>query len=243
MSLEARQDAKGGPSYNQFDQVRLETSWRNRLRKETECRRAVSPPGFQLNLANCNASGGFLRLKHSHNRMETVTEKEHKQSPKSRMSMQEMAPDSLPVMAIKHMGRGPTQKWDIPLTTSQESGWLLANPVRAKTLTQELAGQSRRSGAPPLPGTMAVVDGFGSRGSSMATPCQPLSLTTPANHRVLDRIKSAPALPQGPSLDQLKLINNRKWHRPKNSCDVSQYAEAYQVLMHHSPFSQAASSC
>eukprot|EP00418_Pyrodinium_bahamense_P007430 CAMPEP_0179024522 /NCGR_PEP_ID=MMETSP0796-20121207/7496_1 /TAXON_ID=73915 /ORGANISM="Pyrodinium bahamense, Strain pbaha01" /LENGTH=241 /DNA_ID=CAMNT_0020720481 /DNA_START=121 /DNA_END=847 /DNA_ORIENTATION=+ len=239
MSLEERPDHKGGPCYNQFDRVRVETTWRDRLRKETDCRRAISPPGFQLNLANTNANGGFLRLKHSHNRMEIVTEKEIKQSPKARMSLKGMAPDSLPVMAIKHMGRGPTEKWDLPATTAQESGWLLANPARSDALVSTEFLSQQQENCATFAGTMAVIDGFGSRGSTGALS-RPLSLTTPANDRVLERIKSAPSLSQGPPQGELRLINNRRWNRPKNSCDVSQYAEAYQVLMHHSPFNQAA---
>lgn len=243
MSLEARADPKGGPSYSQFDQVRLETSWKTRVRKEADARAAVSPPGFQMNLSNCSASGGFLRLKHSHNRMETVTEKEIKQSPQARMSLQQLEPDSLPVRAIKHMARGPQEKWDVPATTSQETGWLLANPVRAKTLVVEPKGHSRKKPG-PLPGAMVTVEGgfSGSRGSSMSTLSKPMSVTTPANTGVLDRINSSPALPQGPGLKELQLINNRRWYRPKSSCDVSQYAETYQVLMHHSPFSKTAAS-
>merc|ERR1712176_146280 len=124
MSLEEREDKKGGPSYNQFDRVRVETTWRDRLRKENECRSAVGPSGYQLNLVNCCDSGGFLGLKYSHNRMEIVTEKEIKQSPQARSSMKGMDPCSLEVQAIKHMGKGPTQKWDLPMTTAQDSGWL-----------------------------------------------------------------------------------------------------------------------
>mmetsp|Transcript_8940 Transcript_8940/g.21024 ORF Transcript_8940/g.21024 Transcript_8940/m.21024 type:complete len:241 (-) Transcript_8940:121-843(-) len=238
MTFEVRQDPQGGPCYNQFERVRLETGWRNRLQKETECRRAISPSGFQLNLSNCSANGGFLRLRHSHNRMETVTEKELKQSPQARMSLRGMEPDSLPVMAVKHMGRGPGEKWDLPATTSQEAAWLLANPVRSHTLVPDGSLDfGRRSGSLVLPGTMAVMNDPDRQGSTLS---KPLSVVTPANERVLQRIRSSPTLPRGPPQAELKQINNPRWSRPKSSCDVSQYAEAYRVLMNHNPFNKSA---
>eukprot|EP00932_Pfiesteria_piscicida_P005461 SRR837773.15368.p1 GENE.SRR837773.15368~~SRR837773.15368.p1 ORF type:complete len:186 (+),score=50.11 SRR837773.15368:82-558(+) len=87
-----------------------------------------------MNLSNTCASGGFLGLKYSHNRMEMITEKEHKQSPQARTSLKGMDPGSMEVVAIKHLMKRPTEKWDLPVTTSQESGWLIANPVRAESL-------------------------------------------------------------------------------------------------------------
>mmetsp|Transcript_9371 Transcript_9371/g.21312 ORF Transcript_9371/g.21312 Transcript_9371/m.21312 type:complete len:240 (-) Transcript_9371:135-854(-) len=236
--IQERDDKKGGPSYNQFDRVRVETMWKDRLRKETDVRRAVSPSGFQLNLANSCTNGGLLRLKHSHNRLEIVTEKDLKQSPQARTSLKGLEPGSLPVMAIKHVGRGPQQKWDMPLTSSQDSGWLLANPMTSQALLSEAVPMTRSTSG-PLPGTMAVT-GFGGRSSFGQVVSKPLSLTTPANDHVLGRIKSSPAISSGDSHPSLKRLNNRRWHRPKNTCDVSQYAEAYQVLMHCSPFNQSA---
>ncbi|CAK9017869.1 unnamed protein product [Durusdinium trenchii] len=63
-----------------------------------------------MNLAQLSASGGFLHLKHAHNRLETVVEKEIKQSPQQRMSAEGMDPTSMEVLAIKHMSRKPQEK-------------------------------------------------------------------------------------------------------------------------------------
>lgn len=235
MLCDDRQDRSGGIHYNQFDRVRIETTWRLRLRKEREVREAVSAAGatgtFQMNLVNCCDSGGFSRLKHSHNRMELVTEKEIKQSPAARTSLKGLDPESMEVMAVKHLGRRPTDKWDVPMTTSQESGWLLANPVRADSLILPPWQRQTRRSAPG--GPYEEEEG--------PTVLPPMSLTLPANSRVLERIKSAPQLPTGPPAPQLAQLNNRRWHRPKGKCDVTTYSEAYITMNHFSPFSVAAS--
>jgi len=246
--LQEREDPSGGIGYNGFDRVRVETRWKDRLRKESDCVRSAPRAGFQLNLANTCANGGFVRLRHSHNRLETVTEKELKQSPAARKSLSGLDPESLPVKAIIHLGRGPTQKFDMPQTTFQEAGWLLSNPVRAATLAPEAATPDKRSRslgslAPPAPpGTIAVTGVRGGRGAfTELSASPPLSIAMPANDRVLDRSRSSPELPRGPTLQELQRINSRRWYRPKSSCDVSQYSEAYHQLMHASPFCAAAS--
>lgn len=247
-ALGEREDPSGGTMYNQFDRVRVETTWKARLAKENEARLTGPKSGFQMNLAQQSASGGFLRLKYSHNRLETVTEKELKQSPQARMSAEGMDPNGMEVLAIKHSMRKPQQKFDGPMTNAQEIGWLLWQPVRSNTLIppkepsqaahsrstgdlSSLMKQKSSSSSGHIPGTLVC-----SRRPRMK-PYSQLSLTTPANDRVLARVQSAPSLPQDESHPDLSNINNARWRRPKNSSDVTQYAEAFYTSQGVSPFS------
>mmetsp|Transcript_43248 Transcript_43248/g.92525 ORF Transcript_43248/g.92525 Transcript_43248/m.92525 type:complete len:245 (-) Transcript_43248:7-741(-) len=233
-----RTDRSGGIHYNQFDRVRVETTWKNRLNRERDSRNAAFDAGdtgiFQMNLANNCASGGFLGLKYSHNRLETVTEKEIKQSPQARTSLQGLDPNSMEVLAIKHLAKRPTDKWDLPMTASQESGWLLANPIRASSLLCASAPASSL-----LPRTLSQPAGRRDREiPPLAVPA--MSITTPANERILKRLStsaSAPLLQQrGDSFAEMRNLNNRRWYRPKGKCDVTIYAEAYSNMNHCSPF-------
>lgn len=245
MAFQEREDRQGGICYNQFNRVRLESLWRDRLRKESGSRSNCEPSGFQMNMANTCSSGGFLMLKHSHNRMETVTEKEIKQSPQARMSLKGMDPDSLEVMAIQHMLKKPAEKYDVPHTTSQELGWLLSNPVRASTICPPRQLRGRGSSAvdphglrgsllePPIPGCLVH------RPTELLAPEPAQSVVSPTNDVVLQRVRSAPHLPLGPPLGELKQLNNRKWYRPKGNCDVTHYANAFVTMNHRSPFAKA----
>lgn len=202
-------------------------------------RRSVFDAGatgsFQMNLANVNANGGYLRMNYSHNRLETVTEKEHKQSPQARTSLKGMDPDSLEVMAIKHISRKPTEKWDLPATTAQESGWLIANPVRAQSLMLPSPPPPRRSRSHARHRKGGVGGLWGPDSPPRVVPERALMM--PANTKVLDRIKSAPELPMGHTAPELRHINSRRWYRPKGGCDVTDYAEAYITMNHLSPYS------
>lgn len=216
--------------YSKYERVRVETLWRQRLGKEGDVRSAAQasrPKGvsqFQMNLMNSTGSGGLLSLKHSHNRIEIVTEKEIKQSPEARKSIKGMDPNSFEVCAIKHLDKKPADKFDMPMSSSHDVGWLLANPVRADTLRPKgkrncfLSASSMSSTAPAVPRT-----------SSM-----------PTNEFVLSRSRSSPHLPVGPSMPGLSQLNNRCWHRPKSQCDVTGYAESYVGLLHHNPFNKTA---
>ncbi|CAK9090305.1 Hypothetical protein SCF082_LOCUS42598 [Durusdinium trenchii] len=234
---EERQDPSGGLMYNQFSRVRVEFTWKDRIRKENESRLAGPKSGFQMNLAQLSASGGFLHLKHAHNRLETVVEKEIKQSPQQRMSAEGMDPTSMEVLAIKHMSRKPQEKFDNPMTTAQELGWLLESPTHSKTMLPP-ATEMRRSGSlgalSPLPGSLYCTT------RTRTQPYTQLSVTTPANEWVLKRTLSAPSMPKEDPLPDLKKLNNPRWRRPKSSSDVSRYAEAFYNLNGCSPFALAA---
>ena len=74
---EFREDPSGGPCYSKYDRVRLEQVHREAVRKETA--NTQISPNFQLNMVRPTPATG--RIKHSHNRIEIVSEKELKQSP------------------------------------------------------------------------------------------------------------------------------------------------------------------
>merc|ERR1719352_2114016 len=88
-----------------------------------------------MNLANQCGTSGLLRLKHSHNRIEIVTEKEHKQTPDARRSLKGMNPKSFEVLAIKHLSRTPPDKWDLPEAVSHDYGWMQKDFVRADSMS------------------------------------------------------------------------------------------------------------
>jgi len=231
------EDPRGGPHYNQWERVRVETLWKDRLNREQDSRRTALDSnggfnGFQMNLANTNGSSGLLTLKYSHNRIETVTEKELKQSPQARSSLKGMDPDSFEVRSIKHLDRKPTDKFDIPMTEAHLSGWLLGNPVRADTHHPPQPRHARRSSS------------TGKLRGTQPRPRYPsanaLTIASPANDLMLERCLSAPNLPNGPPMSDLKQLNSRKWYRPKRACDVTTYADTYQTALHHNPFNKAA---
>jgi len=245
-SSDGRIDRNGAIAYNQYDRVRVETTWKTRLEKERDLRRSNFDAGatgsFQMNFANCSANGGCSAIKHSHNRLETVTEKEHKQSPQARSSLQGMDSESIELQVIKHIAKKPTEKWDLPVTASQESGWLIANPVAAASLRLQPPSEPKHKGKGwAKPGRASDFAPRRARDlNSAPTVVAPIVLNTPANLKVLERIKSAPTLPQGRAPEELRHLNSRRWYRPKASCDVTQYAEAFVTMNHTSPYSNKA---
>jgi hypothetical protein len=143
------EDRNGGPLYSKYERVRVESVWRERLRKEVDKHELGS--NFQMNLMNRTDSSGLLTLKHSHNRIEIVTEKEHKQSPQARMSIAGMDPGCFEVQAIRHIDKKPTQKNELPLTSSCSVGWLLSKPTRSKHI-------DRRRAPAPLASTIPILE-------------------------------------------------------------------------------------
>jgi hypothetical protein len=201
-----------------------------------------------MNMANQCGSGGLLRLKHSHNRIEIVTEKEHKQAPNARRSMKGMDPDSFEVLAIKHLDRKPTDKWDLSDIESHEYGWLQSDFVRASTLqpprtagdasfTKNAQASAPQSQTGPPAGSLAATSL--SAYSTSSVPSRN-TIVMVANDHILRRVQSAPSLKTGPRPLEVKELNNVKWRRPKGSCAETRYADIYQELLKHNPFNQAA---
>merc|ERR1719262_414171 len=75
-------DRCGGPCYNKNDRVRQEWQWRERVKEEVKY--LNTNPNFQMNLIR--PLPNIDRIKYSHNRIELVTEKEHRASPQVRAS-------------------------------------------------------------------------------------------------------------------------------------------------------------
>mmetsp|Transcript_49617 Transcript_49617/g.91573 ORF Transcript_49617/g.91573 Transcript_49617/m.91573 type:complete len:232 (+) Transcript_49617:96-791(+) len=226
MLTEKEDDRRGGPYYNQFSRVRVETLWKQAIGKETDTlamqREKQGNPSFQMNLTNMSKSTGLDILRHSHNRIELVTEKEQKQSPQARMSLKGLDPDSFEVAVVKHQDLGVTAKWDVPICASHEVGWLLANPVHADTLraptaSRSLADLRRRQ-----------------------TPTPAVTTVTPANDHLLTRSRSTPQVSGGPPHRELsRLLDcSSRWRRPNSTCDVTRYTETYITNLKHSPFNK-----
>lgn len=256
-------DPQGGIFYSRYERARVERNWRLTIAKEQELARAKNygRPEFQMNLANMSKTCGILNIKHDHNRMELVTEKDLKQSPQARMSLRGMDPQSLAVNVIRHTERKPTEKWDMPAATSHDIGWLVVGGSRSEDLAKfhkfprASTDQVKRSKRIPKfhgdPGEHShktlynpVADPMDlsaiALGNTEKRRGPPTSVCTPANNIVLARTQSAPELQPAQPLPQCKHLNNTKWYRPLRTQDVTQYAETYQTLLHHSPFSQAA---
>merc|ERR1719163_765419 len=128
--------------YNKYDRVRQETQWRERVREEAA--RHQKGRNFQLNLIR--PTPAIDQIRHSHNRFEIVTDKEHKEPPSARSQLGDFSETSFEVQTIKHLEKRPVEKWDIPSTTYHDIGWLLSRPCRA----DDLMKTSTASGSKPL---------------------------------------------------------------------------------------------
>merc|ERR1719252_482185 len=73
-------------------------------------------------------------ISHSHNRMEQIAEKVEKQSPQERQEGATVDESGYEMACIKHLLRGPTEKYPIPHQSSHDIGWLVSNPIHAKLL-------------------------------------------------------------------------------------------------------------
>lgn len=198
-----------------------------------------------MNLANQSGSGGLLALSHSHNRIEIVSDKEHKQAPHVRKSLKGMDPNSFEVLAIKHLSKTPSHKWDLSELESHEYGWLQSDFVRAATMRKAhakyCAGDAQDSVARGNPSTSEPPAGSlaASLLSSFSAPAKK-TIVMVANDHILGRVQSAPSLPIGPRAEEVKGLNTPKWRKPIHKSDVTGYAEIYRSLLKHNPFNQAA---
>merc|ERR1712187_929100 len=136
-------------------------------------------------------------------------------------------PNSFEINMVRHLEKMPTQKYDIPMTRAQEIGWLISNPVRARTI-RDIGMTRDYSKSAELQSTDAA-EGEGLRKSKSLSALKSLP-------------KSWPHIPAGPPHTQCALMNKRpsKWPHPKNFCPITRYADAYTATMHHNPFNQAA---
>merc|ERR1711879_33889 len=166
------------------------------------------------------------KLRHSHNRLELIADKVEKQSPRARASTKGMDPKSFELNMVRHTELMPTQKFDIPMTRAQEVGWLISNPVRARTIRDLGMTRDYSNSAETQAAEASTVGGHSTRKSKSTS-----SLPKPWPH-----------IPAGPAHPQCALMNQRpsKWHHPKSFCPITKYADCYHATMRHSPFNQKA---
>jgi len=237
---DGRQDPSGGILYNRYDRVKMETLWKQRLNFEKHVKRQNDEhniktygdcKNFQMNMGNAQYYPGVANIKGSHSRLEVVTEKEIAQSPQARSSMKGVDPTSVESMAVQHLKKGPTQKWDVNVTASQEIGWLLANPVRSHQLEPANGKPSRRH-----------IERLKRQGS---VPSEVLWSARSSSLPTSERIKNSRSMPhieaehcsQHP---EVGMLNNSKWRKPKTQYEETKYAAAYYHIMKHDPFNKTA---
>lgn len=233
-------DPQGGIQYSRYDRVRVERVWKENLTKESETRQEAKsqsgPQSYVMNLANLSGVGGgmnLLRLKHSHSRLEIITEKPEKNTPEARMSLEGFDPKGFEVTAMKHKEKTPTKKWDLPCTATQEIGWLISNPASADMLrsrqrakwngTSLTRSGEKASLSATAPSSSSTAQGVGI----------PRSASVPS-------VPMAAHLPVGAPHRELHQLNTTRWRKPRNTCPITQYADTYVGLMRCNPFDQGA---
>jgi hypothetical protein len=125
-----KEDKCGGPCYNGYERVRLETIYTDTINREK--RMGEFSPYYNMNLVQKAPKPPFMS--HSHNRQEIIAEKVEKQSPQERQEGATVDAKGYEMDCIHHLLRGPTEKYPIPHTLSHDIGWLLDKPVHAKLL-------------------------------------------------------------------------------------------------------------
>merc|ERR550514_2131250 len=120
------------------DRVRQELTWSQRVQEEAQ--HSARSSNFQLNLLRPTPPAD--QIKFSHNRIELVTDKEHKFSPVHWMQSTSMDEDSYEARAIRRLEKRPAEKLDLPVTSAHDVGWFLDNPLTA----EEIVEQSRSGG-------------------------------------------------------------------------------------------------
>lgn len=198
-------------SYSKYDRVRQETQWRERVREEAKYGTGTS--NFQLNLVR--PTPAVERIKFSHNRIELVTEKEHHNTPGNRKQLGDMDEGGYEVGTIRHLGKMPTEKWDLPTTSAHDVGWLLARPLPAEAMYEP----SSSSGGPP-------------------TVRSARSETIPTLKEGKWKAKTEEEKLHNPAarLPDIGRLNTPRWHRGKRGSDVSNYFETYLTFLHENPF-------
>merc|ERR1712224_985013 len=134
--------------------------------------------------------------------------KEHKSTPKDRLAEKPGDADSFELMAFRHQGKGPQQKYDVGVTAAQEIGWLLGNPCRSSSLQPAMNKKvSRRQiERMKIAGRANSTNElfFSARTSSM-----------PTSDRAMVRIRTDPHITGDPPHAQVGVLNNPRFRRPK----------------------------
>lgn len=209
--------AKGSDYNDRGDRVRDETCWRERLKNEAKFKTTNS--NFQMNLIR--PAPAAQRIKHSHNRIELVTEKELHLNPSAAAGHSKGAKvaallneDTYEFQTIRHLDKTPTEKWDVSHTSSHEVGWYLGKhpPVRALHLS---------TGEEP---------GLGESAKSITIP-------TLTNGQWTPRSTGAAIITPSDPLSDIGRLNTPRWRYAKKESDVGQYFETYLRFKRTNPFS------
>jgi hypothetical protein len=129
-----KEDKGGGPFYNAFERTRMATVYTDTINKEKKT--VVFSPFFNMNLVRPTPVPS--RISFSHNRMETVTEKIQHASPAERNNVEGFQ-EGYEVDAIRHLLKGPPEKYALPTLGSHDYGWLLSKPLHGKLLRETSA--------------------------------------------------------------------------------------------------------
>lgn len=240
-------DPQGGVQYSRYDRVRVESVFKETLKKERELREKAPRSGaFQMNLVNANMKGNLLHLNHSHNPNQIIAEKVEKSTPLERNSAKPNDKEDFGNKMIRHAEKYPWQKIDLPQSCSQEIGWILSRSMQVKTLRAQQAQSTR---ANPVGGarveayrSASLADLSGGKVGGDTSPTQ--ASAKPGKSRSATHLpKLIPHLPEDepnrPEVHQLNVRTKHNYH-PKNFCPITKYADVYVSLMKHNPFDQTA---
>mmetsp|Transcript_34499 Transcript_34499/g.109223 ORF Transcript_34499/g.109223 Transcript_34499/m.109223 type:complete len:254 (-) Transcript_34499:281-1042(-) len=239
------EDPAGGKLYSRYERTRVERLYTQSIDKEVKLREEAREASggkaqqYTMNLANAQQYGSLLKLKHSHARLEIITDKVAKQTPAQRMSMDGFDPESFEVIALKHTEKIPPHKWDLPCTRAQEIGWLISSPATFGSVQQRNRRKQYDAStdeALAFSSKLAAASGA----SSSSPVVNAAKLQASASAPSLSTIGYREGLPHG-DLKAVKDLNNRRFYKPKTFCPITKYADTYMSLMHHDPFSQSAS--
>jgi hypothetical protein len=238
-------DPQGGLQYSRYDRTRVESVFKEAMRKEKDIRSQHSKvTSFQMNLANSNTKGSLQTLKHSHNPNMIISEKVHKRTPLERNTTPPKRPgDDYGNSLIRHSEKYPWQKIDLPQSRSQEVGWLIAASMRSETLNAQRS-HSRTTGAvgkarKQAYSTATLFDLSGGKvggdtSQAEASGTMSMSRSAPQLPRLI------PHLPDEGMRPEAQMLNNPRWRHPQKRCAITDYADKYFAVMRHGPFNQAA---
>jgi hypothetical protein len=245
-------DPAGGVQYSRYDRVRVESVFKDTVNKEKRIRdKFPTSKTFQMNLVNGNMKGSLLKLKHSHNPNMIITEKVEKRSPLERNTTPpgpRTGAEEYGNTMIRHTEKPPWQKVDLPQSRAQEIGWLVAASMQSQQLNAQRSHSMRTN-----PVGNARVEAYRSaslsdmsRGKAGADATLSPS-GKDASGKNVSKSRSQPQLPRLiPHIPnegiraEAAMLNNRRYHHPKNTCALTEYADAYYAVMRCSPFNQGA---
>lgn len=241
-------DPQAGAQYSRYDRVRVESVFKEALKKEKDLREShPRSTTFQMNLINGNMKGELLKLKHSHNPNMIITEKVQKRSPLERNTENphKTAADLFGDTIIRHVEKAPWQKVDLPQSRAQEIGWLIAASITTEQINAQRSHSMRAN-----PVGHARVEAY--RNSQSLSDLSGGKVGAETAEQALKSRSAAslpcliPHLPNGGRPGNMEGMRpearslNQNKRRSKNTCPETVYADKYYAVMRHSPFNQKA---